>query len=222
MGIRMNVFRPPGAVMAGVATRLGRRARQGKAPWLWFLTDPARTPDPAAIAERLPAGAAVVYRTFGAADRLARARQLRRLTRERGLKLLIGADWRLAAAVGADGVHLPQKSMRLAPRLRRGRPGWLITAAAHDAAAIVAGGRLRLDALLVSVVFDSRSPSAVGRALGPLRFAAAVRKSRIPVIALGGINDVTAKRLQSSGAAGLAGVEVFTLLKADRSGRRRR
>jgi len=200
--------------MAGVAATLGRRARQRKsssragraAPHLWFLTDPARTPDPVEAIAALPRGAVVVYRTFGAPDRLAVARELRRITRGLGLKLLIGRDWRLAAAVGADGVHLPQRLMGMGPRLRRARPHWLISAAAHDAAAIVAASRMGLDALLVSAVFPSRSPSA-GRALGPVRFAALTARSRVPVIALGGVNDATAVRLRSGKAAGLAGVD---------------
>jgi thiamine-phosphate pyrophosphorylase len=195
------------------AARLGRTARQRKAvsgrlamlPHLWLLTDPERTPDLAAAAAGLPRGAAVVYRAFGAADRLTKAKALRRLTRARGLKLLIGADWRLAAAVGADGVHLPERLMRLAPRLKRYRPNWLISAAAHDPAAIFAAGWLRPDAILLSAVFPSRSPS-VGRPLGAIRFASLVRRARIPVIALGGVNDTTASRLLGSRAAGLAGV----------------
>jgi thiamine-phosphate pyrophosphorylase len=195
------------------AAKLGRAARQRKAasrrfkvlPPLWLLTDPERTADPLVAAADLPRGAAVVYRSFGAVDRWATARALRRLTRARGLQLLIGADWRLAASVGADGVHLPERLMGLAPRLRRHRPNWLISAAAHDRAAITAAGRLGLDAILVSAVFPSRSPSA-GRPLGPVRFAALVARANVPVIALGGVNDATAPRLLNSGAAGLAGV----------------
>jgi len=200
--------------MEQMAAKLGRRARGRKPssqqrtrlPHLWLLTDPARTPDPIAAAAALPGGSVVVLRLFGAPDGPAIARDLRRITRERGVSLLIGADWRLAAAVGADGVHLPQRLMGLAPGLRRRRPGWLISAAAHDAAAIAAGGRMGLDALLVSPVFPSRSASA-GRPLGALRFAALVRGSRAPVIALGGVNDATARRLATCGAAGLAGVD---------------
>jgi thiamine-phosphate pyrophosphorylase len=172
------------------------------------LTDPARTPDPAATAARLPRGAVVVYRAFGAANALEQARQLRRVTARGGIKLLIGADWRLAAAVGADGVHLPQKLMGAAIGLRRRRPRWLISAAAHDMAAITAGGRLGLDALLVSPVFLSRSPSA-GRPLGAVRFAAMALTARSPVIALGGVNNANARRVGLSRAAGLAGIEGF-------------
>jgi thiamine-phosphate pyrophosphorylase len=202
--------------MKRVAATLGRGGRgkkrrsrgNGQIPRLWFLSDPIRTPDLSPILAVLPRGAAVVYRSFGAPDRQDAARRLRRLTREHGLRLLIGADWRLAARVGADGVHLPQRLMRLAPALRRRRPGWLITAAAHDAPAVVAGRRLDLDALLISPVFPSRSPSA-GRALGPVRFAALATQAGVRVVALGGVNDRTARRLRSTGAAGLAGVDGF-------------
>jgi thiamine-phosphate pyrophosphorylase len=189
------------------AAALGRQARPRR-PWpsLWFLTDPRRTPDPLAVVERLPRGSGVIFRGFGAADASEVARALRRATRRRGLVLLIAQDWRLAAATGADGVHLPQRWMGLAPRLRRARRGWLITGAAHNASAVVAGGRLKLDALLVSPVFASRSPSA-GAPLGPVRFAALARLAKVPVIALGGINSITAPRLAASGAAGLAAID---------------
>ena len=212
----MIAGRPRNGAMERTAATLGRRRRGRKSPsngtkplpHLWFLTDPLRTPDPVLAIGDLPRGAAVIYRAFGADDRLQTARALRKLTRERGLMLLIGADWRLAAAVRAEGVHLPQRLMQLAPGLRRRRPDWTITAAAHDAAAVVAGGRWGLDALLVSAVFPSRSPSA-GRALGPVRFGALVNLSRPPVMALGGVNGVTAVRLRGSRAAGLAGVEAL-------------
>ncbi|HET9185321.1 MAG TPA: hypothetical protein VFN82_04185, partial [Solirubrobacterales bacterium] len=43
------------------------RARKGL-PSLLFFTDPVRTPDAEALAERLPRGAAIVFRAFGAPD----------------------------------------------------------------------------------------------------------------------------------------------------------
>ncbi len=202
--------------MVKTAATLGRRAGRGKRlahgrpplPSLWFLTDPERTPDPAAIIARLPRGAGVIYRGFGAADAPAVAARLRRLTRARGLILLIGADPGLAAEVGADGVHLPERLMGLAGRLRWARPRWLITAAAHGPRALARAGRLDLDGVLVSVVFVSRSPSA-GRPMGPVRLAGLARQSRAPVIALGGIRDETAPRLIGARVWGLAAVEGF-------------
>jgi thiamine-phosphate pyrophosphorylase len=199
------------------ATALGRRDARGKAgsrlPSLWLVTDPRRIADPIAAAKRLPRGAGVIYRAFGAPDALEIARQLKRVSMRRGLILLIGADWRLAATVRADGVHLPERLMHRAAALRAGHPRWRITAAAHNRPAIIRAGRLDLDAVLVSPVFESRSPSA-GAPLGPFRFAALIRGARLPVIALAGIDDDTAPRLIGTGAQGLAAVEGLTGPKA--------
>jgi thiamine-phosphate pyrophosphorylase len=173
-----------------------------------FFTDPARTSDPLAVIARLPRGAGVVYRAFGAADAVATGRRLVRAAHVRGLTILAGADPRLAAAIGADGVHLPERLAWKAAALRHARGGWIVTAAAHSRSAIVRARSAGASAVFVSQVFPSASPSA-GRPLGALRFAALVRGARLPVYALGGINALTGQRLARSGAAGLAAVEAL-------------
>lgn len=163
-----------------------------------------RTPDPEAAAARLPRGSAIVYRAFGAADAQAVALRLKAIARRRGLKLLIGADEALAARVGADGVHLPERLASRARRIRAKHPNWLITAAAHGPRA----ARAQVDAVVVSAIFPSNSPSA-GGPLGALRLARIVSAARSPVYALGGVNQTTAARLLATGVVGIAGVEVF-------------
>jgi thiamine-phosphate pyrophosphorylase len=194
--------------MARTAASLGRRARGRKPlPSLLFFTDPARTPEPERQAAALPRGAAVVYRAFGAADAQPRGLRLRNLARRRGLKLLVGADPRLAAALGADGVHLPERLAHRARRLKAARPGWIVTAAAHSPRAARRALRLGADAVVVSPAFPSRSPSA-GRPLGPMALARLARSLRPgSVYALGGVNDKTARRLLDAGVVGLAAVE---------------
>jgi thiamine-phosphate pyrophosphorylase len=177
-------------------------------PRLFFFTDPARVPDPEAALRRLPRGAGVVYRAFGAPDAEARGRRLVRIARRRRLLLLAGADPGLAARIGADGVHLPERAARSALGLKRARPGWIVTCAAHSLVAIVCARRAGADAVFVSPVFPSASASA-GRPLGPLRFARLVRSARLPVFALGGINAQTAQRIARSGAAGFAAVDAL-------------
>lgn len=195
------------------ALYLRRRAARRKGgvvdprlPALWFVTDPARVADPVAVAKRLPRGAGVIYRSFGRADAEAVGRALAGAARARGLVLLVGLDARLAAKIGAHGVHLPERALHLAPRLKRQHPHWLIIGAAHGMPALQRAARFGLHAVLVSPVFASNSPSA-GRPLDVARFAALARASRSPVYALGGISRRTARRLQDSGAVGLAAVE---------------
>ncbi|MFN3521415.1 MAG: thiamine phosphate synthase [Phenylobacterium sp.] len=171
-----------------------------------FFTDPARTPDPEAVAARLPRGAAVVYRAFGAPDALARARRLRAICKARGLVLLIGADEGLAQGARADGVHLPQRLAARAGRIKRAHPSWIVTAAAHGEAAARRAARAGADAAVVSPVFPSRSPSA-GRPLGVMRLSLIARRAGVPVYALGGVSNENARRLVDAGVAGLAAVE---------------
>lgn len=188
--------------LAAQAARLNREAGGPAIPALYFFTDPERTPDPVALARRLPRGAAVVYRHFGAPGRARTARQLAAIARTRGLVLLIGADPELARRVGADGVHWPQ---RLAPCVRG---AGLVTVAAHDAEALTRAEALGADACVLGPVFPTRS-AAANRPLGLFRASQLARAAHVPVIAIGGVNVGTAARLSGRGFAGVAAVDAF-------------
>lgn len=183
-------------------------APEGRLPPLFFVTDPDRTPEPWLVAERLPAGAGVIYRAFGVIGALETAQRLKQIAEVRGLTLLIGLDAALAEACGAHGVHLPERALAVPTAMRAEHPDWILTGAAHGPRGIVAAEALGLDAVFLSPVFPSRSPSA-GQPLGLERFSAMARAAGIPVYALGGVNAETAPRLIGSGAAGIAAVEGF-------------
>jgi thiamine-phosphate pyrophosphorylase len=183
-----------------------RKPHSPRLPPLILVTDPARTPDPVALALRLPRGCGLIYRAFGAPDAAEVAAQLGRIASRRGLVLLIGAD--AVRAKGAAGAHLPERMAHRAGALKAARPGIMITAAAHSLPAILRAKRAGADAVLISPVFPSKSPSA-GRAIGPHRLAALIRAGAMPSYALGGIAAKTAPRLVATGAAGFAGVEAI-------------
>ena len=200
--------------LARTAAFLGRRGGLRKwrgrktLPALLFFTDPVRTPDPEAVARRLPRGAGVVFRTFGAADATERGARLRAIARRRGLKLLIGADAGLAAQLGADGIHLPERLAHRARRLKAAHPGWIVTAAAHSARAARRALAQGADAVVVSTVFASASASA-GAPMGAVRLAILVRRVDGPVYALGGVDNKKARLLKDTGLVGLAAVDAF-------------
>jgi thiamine-phosphate pyrophosphorylase len=208
--------------LARTAAFLGRRdaLRKGARrvlPSLLFFTDPGRTPDPEAIAARLPPGAAIVYRAFGALDAEARGARLKTIARQRKLILLIGADAGLAQRLGADGVHLPERLANRAQRLKAAHPGWLVTAAAHSLLAARRGLAAGADAVVVSAVFPSASPSA-GPPIGAVRLAILVRQAKRArgtrrakgaVYALGGVDNKKARLLRDTGLVGLAAVDAF-------------
>lgn len=170
------------------------------------VTDPNRMPDPAAVAERLPRGAALILRHYEAPGRAALARRLAAVCRRRGITLLVAGDWRLAAAVKADGLHLPEGLARhgvLSPALMwRRRSGALLTMATHGRSALAVAARLDADAALLSPVFPTAShPGAP--TLGPWRASLWAQDARVPVLALGGANPRRMRRL--GGMSGWAG-----------------
>jgi len=186
------------------ATALNRRAGAVSLPPLLFFTDPDRTPRPWETAARLPAGAGVVFRAFGAPDAVETGRRLREATLTADARLLVGLDPDLAETIGADGLHLPERAADQAEAIRARRPDWLVTAAWHGAATPLATG---LDALVLSPVFPAGGASSEKTPLGAADFSQRVRLAGRPVYALGGIDAVNAPRLRDTGACGLAGVE---------------
>jgi thiamine-phosphate pyrophosphorylase len=121
---------------------------------------------------------------------------------------MVGADAGLAARLGADGVHLPERLAGRARRLKAARPGWIVTAAAHSARAARRGLAAGADAVVVSTVFASRSASA-GAPMGPVRLALLARAAKGPAYGLGGIDNKKARRLIDAGLVGLAAVDAF-------------
>jgi len=178
-------------------------------PARWLVTDARRLPDPLPAIRHLQRGDGVLFRHYEwpPAKRLGLARQVAELCRRQGLVLVVAGDARLARAVGADGVHLPQALIHQAATARRGGLA-LVTAAAHDPGAIAQAARRAIDAVLVSPVFATAShPGAAS--LGVLRFAAltteADRKG-LSVYALGGITAASFARLRGLPLAGYAAI----------------
>ena len=196
---------PPYDAPAGLARQaLAVQGVRGTGlPALLALTDPVRTPDPEAFAAAVPGGSALIYRHFGAPDRLGMAVRLAAICHARGNWLLVSGDPDLARRAGADGVHWPERQIAEAAARRARGDGSLFTAAAHSWRALARARHAGVDAALLSAVFPSSSPSA-GRPLGIWTAAAMARSTDLPVYALGGVNERTANRLTYLGFSGIA------------------
>jgi thiamine-phosphate pyrophosphorylase len=172
--------------------------RRRHLPRTWLLTDPRQSDALWVALERLPRGAGVVVRPYGLgrADREMLVARVRAVARRRGLMLVLAGDAREAARLKADGVYqAPARGHDL-----------VVLATAHDGAELVAAARTRADLVLLSPVFPTRSHPG-GRTLGPLRFGLLARRSRVPVIALGGMTAGRWQRLRPLGAYGWAGID---------------
>ncbi len=146
-----------------------------------------------------------------------RAEALLRLCRSQGARLIINDDVELAAAIGADGVHLGAADPPLALARARLGGGVLLGASCGPslarAEAAAAGGA---DYVAFGRFFPSTTkPDAPQAALELLDHARArFEAAPIPICAIGGITPMTAPRLIAHGADLIAAVEgVFGALQ---------
>jgi thiamine-phosphate pyrophosphorylase len=165
-------------------------------PRRWLITDERLGERLPAAIERLGPGGGIVFRHYSLGKRERRALFDRVRAAHSGLLLLAGQASQ-AAIWGADGSHGP------------GRGTGLRSAPVHSYAQIRAAERNGAALLFLSPVFATRShPEA--RPLGLARFAWLARRTQLPAIALGGMDEARGKRLASFGAHGWAGIDAWT------------
>lgn len=159
-------------------------------PALWLISDERNDAALDGALARLPRGSGFVYRHYHLPDaqRIARYAALERIARARD-HLVVLADSALTALEwGADGYYG-------APLALTPRRGLLAIAAVHGMREIAQANRVGAHAAMLSPVFATRShPGAA--VLGPLKFQLLARHARMPVIALGGMDQRGADRLQ--------------------------
>jgi len=129
------------------------------------------------------------------------------VVRESGARLILDDRVELAAALGADGVHLGRHDMP--PEQARERLGerMLIGGTANTFDEAVRVSRGPIDYLGVGPVFGTRSKEAPAPALGLDRLRAIVQAVDRPVVAIG---NVTAERVAAVLETGAWGIAVLS------------
>jgi len=161
----------------------------------------------AAVRAALAGGAsAVQYRDKGvdAERRLADARVLAQLCRQAGALFIVNDDAELAAASGADGVHVGREDAALdACRDRLGADAVIGISCYNRLELALEAERGGADYVAFGSFFPSRvKPDAVRATPALLREARA--RLRVPIAAIGGITPDNAAALIAAGADALA------------------
>jgi thiamine-phosphate pyrophosphorylase len=121
----------------------------------------------------------------------------------------------LAASAGADGVHLagkptPGAALRARQLFRAAGINAIISVPCHTLDDIHVARKEQVDLMLFSPVFEKlAAPKAEPQGLEALRQACAAAEG-IPLLALGGVTSINAQDCLTAGAAGVAGIRLFT------------
>jgi thiamine-phosphate pyrophosphorylase len=190
--------------LAGIASRSARifpgmPHRHGWPPLL-VMTDHTAQGPAVDILGALPPGTILCLRDYEMPDRHIYAAALATRCHAAGIRLLVGGDFRLAHAVRAWGVHVPEGLWRRSRRqvLKARQQGLIVTTSVHSELAarrVESAGPARADAVMVSPVFTTRShPGA--QTLGPVKLACILTTlGNMPAYALGGMHTGTIARL---------------------------
>jgi thiamine-phosphate pyrophosphorylase len=144
------------------------------------------------------------------------AEALRARTRALGMSLIVNDRLDVAAAIGADGVHLGRRSVGIADARSLLGPATWVSVSAHSIADVRAGADAGASAVMLSPVFDSpgKGPALGADALREARRLIDARAVRPWLIALGGIDAGRAAQALDAGADGVAAIRADLLQHA--------
>jgi len=142
-----------------------------------------------------------------AAEILEIACELQKITASTATRLIVNDSPEIAAAAGADGVHLGQEDMPLAEaRKILTRPGAIFGLSTHNAEQARAAIALGPDYIGVGPVFPTPTKAKPDPVLGPEEMGRIIRSSPLTAVAIGGINGENLPRVLEEGARNFAAV----------------
>ena len=158
---------------------------------------------------KIPKKSAFLLRSYETKKRRKIAKQLLKFCKMKKIKLLIGSDVKLAEDINAHGIHLPEYMIRnnkinwINIKNVKSNKKWIITTAVHNIQSLKKAEELDIDAALLSPVFPSKSHPN-NKSLGLNKFLKIVKKTKLPIYALGGINIKNVKSLIETDIIGYA------------------
>lgn len=143
-------------------------------------------------------------RDLGTRELVELASGLRDLTSRRGALLLINDRVDVALACGADGVHLPARSLSVRDARALLPAGRLVGVSTHSVEEVRAAAEDGADFVVFGPIFDTPSKREFGAPLGLGALDEACSSGSMPVVAIGGIDAGNAAACRARGAAGVA------------------
>ncbi len=134
-------------------------------------------------------------------------RDIVRVSRGTGTRVVVNDRLDVALTCGADGVHLRHDSIR-AEAVRTITPAaFLVGRSVHGVAEAQGAGPV--DYLVAGTVFPTPSKPAATATLGLDGLADVVQAVAVPVLAIGGITRERLDEVAATGAAGVAAIGLF-------------
>ena len=160
-----------------------------------------------ALRESVDAGVPAIQlreRDLPARELLSLTQQIRAMTRDRAVPLIINDRIDMAVALDLDGVHLRASSLPVSVVRRIVGKHRLIGVSAHSVKEVQQAGDDGADYVILGPIFETPSKREFGDPLGLAVLADACSHSSVPVFAIGGITRERIESVRGAGAFGVA------------------
>ena len=130
------------------------------------------------------------------------AKKIKKITQKYKVKFIINDDYRLVAKIGADGCHMGQEdgSFKMARKKLKKK---IMGITCHDSILLAEKAvKFKANYLAFGSFFKSKLKPNAKKA--NLRILKQIRKIKIPIVVIGGINNLNYKRLLRLGAKYIA------------------
>ncbi len=176
---------------------------------LYLITDRSLIPDGDLLKAAecaLKGGAPALQlreKDLSANELLSLARSLRSLTRSYGARLFVNDRVDIALMAEADGVHLGEAGLP-AEEVKTFAPDLLVGISTHSLQGALRAESAGADFITFSPVYETASKKQYGPPQGLEKLKEVCKKTRIPVLALGGIKKNRISTVLDHGAFGVA------------------
>jgi len=144
-----------------------------------------------------------------AREQLAIGRELRAITREAGVLLIVNDRVDLALALDADGVHVGQDDLPAEIARQLVGPDRIVGVSAATIAEALAARDAGADYLGVGAIYGTATKLDAGAATGTALLGTIAGAIDLPLIGIGGINATNVADVIAAGAAGAAVVSAI-------------
>src|SRR3989344_2920205 len=176
---------------------------------LYFITDSRLTKKTVIddVKSAIKGGIKIIqYREKGASKEqmLAEAKEIKKLCQKGNVIFLVNDRMDIALAVDADGVHLGQDDTSYETARNILGKNKIIGLTAHNVDESVEAEKLGVDYIGLSPIFSTSTKDDAGKACGTEMITQVKKHVKIPVVAIGGINESNIGQVLKAGAKNMA------------------
>jgi len=140
----------------------------------------------------------------GSREMIEEANQLAKLCKEKGVLFLINNDVDVALAVEADGVHLGQDDMPVQKAREMLGEEKVIGITVHNVEEALDAKEQEADYVSVSPIFHTDTKKDAGKPAGIQLIKEVKKRVKLPIVAIGGINQGNVQEVIEAGADSVA------------------